>query len=284
MAKERANQGESEDGLLRFLGYYGKKNQSLRSGSALYANVFYRSLDEEFYDCAPLLYVSCCAVSCAVRVVWRVWCRLRGCGCVCWALTVNRVRSAGVRGKGPAALVSDLDAAHVDDLRAAPKGRIQPGTSTYTHASSVLCLSPPRASPHTHAPHTAQALDTRAYFADSFWMDVEEKLNNVGVNYVGMGKAFKQMPNLYAHATLSLDKALKSPTDDQLGDALFRHIFFNRLPHQSHMTALIAYVRQELAHLDTIPNNLLLHGYLPWGSLPRVDASPLPAAAAPNEV
>src|SRR5690606_3077 len=64
VAKERANQGESEDGLLRFLGYYGKKNQSLRSGSALYANVFYRSLDEEFYDCAPLLCVSCgvCAV------------------------------------------------------------------------------------------------------------------------------------------------------------------------------------------------------------------------------
>jgi hypothetical protein len=150
-----------------------------------------------------------------------------------------------------------------------------------------------------------QALDTRAYFADSFWMDVEEKLNNVGVNYVGMGKAFKQMPTLYANATLSLDKALKSNSDDQLGDALFRfgappcfvrrfappsppanrptsvtharthththrHVFFNRLPHQAHMTALIAYVRQELAHLDSIPNNLLLHGYLPWGSLPRV--------------
>jgi hypothetical protein len=59
VAKERANQGESEDGLLRFLGYYGKKNQSLRSGSALYANVFYRSLDEEFYDRAPLLSVLC---------------------------------------------------------------------------------------------------------------------------------------------------------------------------------------------------------------------------------
>lgn len=76
MAKERANQGESEDGLLRFLGYYGKKNQSLRSGSALYANVFYRSLDEEFYHCAPLLCVSCvCCVVCAVSCGW---CRLRG--------------------------------------------------------------------------------------------------------------------------------------------------------------------------------------------------------------
>lgn len=211
VAKERANQGESEDGLLRFLGYYGKKNQSLRSGSALYANVFYRSLDEEFYD---LL---------------------------------------GYEEKGllPWFLISTL----------------------HMWMTSV----------RLRKDESSRALDTRAYFADSFWMDVEEKLNNVGVNYVGMGKAFKQMPNLYAHATLSLDKALKSSTDDQLGDALFRHIFFNRLPHQSHMTALIAYVRQELAHLDTIPNNLLLHGYLPWGSLPRVDASPLPAASAPNE-
>jgi hypothetical protein len=94
VAKERANQGESEDGLLRFLGYYGKKNQSLRSGSALYANVFYRSLDEEFYDCAPLLCVSCCAV----RVVWRVGgAAFGGCGCVYWVLTVNRTQCWGTR-------------------------------------------------------------------------------------------------------------------------------------------------------------------------------------------
>ncbi|ELR19211.1 uncharacterized protein ACA1_263610 [Acanthamoeba castellanii str. Neff] len=160
VAKERANQGESEDGLLRFLGYYGKKNQSLRSGSALYANVFYRSLDEEFYD---LL---------------------------------------GYEEKGllPWFLISTL----------------------HMWMTSV----------RLRKDASSRALDTRAYFADSFWMDVEEKLNNVGVNYVGMGKAFKQMPNLYAHATLSLDKALKSTTDDQLGDALFRHIFFNRLPRQ----------------------------------------------------
>lgn len=205
VAKRRANEGEKENGLLKFLGFYGKKNQCLRGGSALYANVFYRSLDEEFYD---LL---------------------------------------GYEEKGllPWFLISTL----------------------HMWMTSVRLRKDP----------SSRAVDTRIYFADSFWMDVEEKLNvNVGVNYVGMGKAFKQLPNLYAHTTISLDKALKSPSDDQaLGDALFRHIFFNRLPHQSHMTALISYVRQELAHLDTISNNLLLHGYLPWGSLPR----PVPAIA-----
>jgi hypothetical protein len=84
--------------------------------------------------------------------------------------------------------------------------------------------------PPTYPPQT---LDTRAFFADSFWMDVEEKLSvNVGVNYVGMGKAFKQLPSLYAHATTALDKALKSNSDDQLGDALFRSAPFAHLfPH-----------------------------------------------------
>jgi hypothetical protein len=73
VAKERANQGENEDGLLRFLGYYGKKNQSLRSGSALYANVFYRSLDEEFYDCASLSLSFPSTHVCQRGVSYRAW-------------------------------------------------------------------------------------------------------------------------------------------------------------------------------------------------------------------
>jgi hypothetical protein len=44
------------------------------------------------------------------------------------------------------------------------------------------------------------------------------------------------------------------------------------------MTALIKYVRQELAHLDTVSNHLILHGYLPWGNLPPFVAELPPRA------
>jgi len=119
-----------------------------------------------------------------------------------------------------------------------------------------------------------QGMETHASFVNAFWGEVEDILNRrIGLNYVGASKGMRQLPAMYVHARMTLDKAIQSNSDEQLGDALFRHIFYNRLPSIDHMMTLIQYVKQELTSLDNIPDDLFLQGYLPWGKLPPINTA-----------
>jgi len=66
-------------------------------------------------------------------------------------------------------------------------------------------------------------METHASFVNAFWGEVEDILNRrIGLNYVGASKGMRQLPAMYVHARMTLDKAIQSNSDEQLGDALFR--------------------------------------------------------------
>ncbi|MDQ0393246.1 ubiquinol-cytochrome C chaperone family protein [Labrys monachus] len=101
---------------------------------------------------------------------------------------------------------------------------------------------------------------------DRFFAELDRAMREMGVSDLAVPKRMRKIADIYAGCASSYGKALGSPDDKELAEALMRNVHARREDRRKQAGLLADYVRRASAALAKRPAEELVNGAIPFPS------------------
>ncbi|CAM5765606.1 ubiquinol-cytochrome c chaperone [Labrys miyagiensis] len=103
---------------------------------------------------------------------------------------------------------------------------------------------------------------------DRFFAELDRAMREMGVGDLTVPKKMRKVADIYTGCSVSYGKALASPDETELADALLRNVYGRAEERRREAVALAGYVRRANAALAGVPAETFVRGTIPFPSPP----------------
>ncbi len=105
---------------------------------------------------------------------------------------------------------------------------------------------------------------------DFMFDDVDLNLRELGIGDMGVLSRVKKLAKAFYGRLESYDLGLNQEDDAELGAALQRNLYQEKEASEENLAAIIAYMRRESAHLESMDISCFMNAELEFGPAPQI--------------